>query len=152
MPDVPSLLESVDRLADRFRAMPQSRLLAAVPGHPSRAAAALALADQLARAAQLLEEGAGAPARQVPDVGVFAVGDQIAVAGHDLAAALAAELADGPNAGVTNAGVTNGGVTNGGTRSAGTRSAGTPNGARPSADVLLAEAVAAVDAVEKLCS
>jgi hypothetical protein len=64
-------------LADRFRSMPQSRLLGAVPGHPSRAAAGLALARELARLAH-------APV-ELPDAGPFAVGDQIAVAGHDLA-------------------------------------------------------------------
>ncbi|MFJ1752082.1 hypothetical protein [Kitasatospora sp. NPDC088134] len=92
------LSAAADRLADRFRAMPQSRLLAAVEGHPSRAAAALALADRLAAAARALE---GLPPLPVPDCGAFAVGDQIAVTGHDLALAaadrpaeLAAALAD----------------------------------------------------------
>ncbi|KDN83207.1 hypothetical protein [Kitasatospora cheerisanensis] len=92
------LTAAVDRLADRFRAMPQSRLLGAVPDHPSRAAAALALAGRLADAARALE---GLPPLPVPDCGVFAVGDQLAVTGHDLAAAaadrpeaLAAALAD----------------------------------------------------------
>ncbi|MEV7177279.1 hypothetical protein [Kitasatospora sp. NPDC093679] len=76
-----ALVEAVDRLADRFRSMPQSRLLAAVPGHPSRAAAGLELARGLAAAALELE---GEPPREVPDAGPFAVGDQLAVAGHDL--------------------------------------------------------------------
>jgi hypothetical protein len=65
-------------LADRFRAMPQSRLLGAVPGHPSRAAAGLTLARELARLAHAPQE--------LPDAGPFAVGDQIAVTAHDLAA------------------------------------------------------------------
>ncbi|GLW57856.1 hypothetical protein [Kitasatospora phosalacinea] len=93
------LTAAVDRLADRFRAMPQSRLLGAVPGHPSRAAAVLALARRLADAGRALE---GLPALEVPDCGAFAVGDQLAVTGHDLALAagdghqdvLAAALAD----------------------------------------------------------
>ncbi|MGW4383130.1 hypothetical protein [Kitasatospora sp. NPDC004531] len=92
------LTAAVDRLADRFRALPQSRLLAAVPGHPSRAAAVLALAGRLADAGRALE---GLPPLPVPDCGAFAVGDQLAVTGHDLAAAaadhpeaLAAALAD----------------------------------------------------------
>ncbi|MFF0294468.1 hypothetical protein ACFYS8_09220 [Kitasatospora sp. NPDC004615] len=80
------LTAAVDRLADRFRAMPQSRLLVAVPGHPSRAAALLALAGRLADAARALE---GLPPLPVPDCGAFAVGDQLAVTGHDLAAAAA---------------------------------------------------------------
>jgi len=86
MSDQKSLTAAVDRLADRFRAMPQSRLHAAVPGYPSRAAAALALARRLAATALELE---GEPARELPDAGAFAVGDQLAVVGHDLAAAAA---------------------------------------------------------------
>ncbi|GAB2703542.1 hypothetical protein [Kitasatospora kifunensis] len=81
-------VESVERLADRFRAMPQSRLLGPVPGHTSRAAAALELAQRLADWAQRVEEGPQAPARAILDAGVFAVGDQLAVAGHDLVTAL----------------------------------------------------------------
>ncbi|MFE2176716.1 hypothetical protein [Kitasatospora sp. NPDC059462] len=103
-PDEKTLVEAVDALADRFRAMPQSRLLGAVPGHPSRAAAGLALARRLAAAA-LAAEGArpaggagggagGGPSQELPDAGAFAVGDQLAVVGHDLAAALAALPAD----------------------------------------------------------
>ncbi|MEV7779244.1 hypothetical protein [Kitasatospora sp. NPDC088351] len=87
MPEAASLTEVVDSLADRFRSMPQSRLLGAVPGHDSRAAAGLALARRLAAVALAAE---GGPAREFPDAGAFAVGDQLAVAGHDLAAALAA--------------------------------------------------------------
>ncbi|MFI9329720.1 hypothetical protein ACIGZJ_19520 [Kitasatospora sp. NPDC052868] len=87
MPEATPLVEAVDSLADRFRSMPQSRLLGAVPGHASRAAAALVLARWLAGAAQAVE---GLPVRDFPDAGAFAVGDQLAVAGHDLAAALAA--------------------------------------------------------------
>ncbi|MFF1873857.1 hypothetical protein [Streptomyces sp. CB03911] len=96
MPEPTPLTEAVDRLADRFRAMPQSRLLAAVPGHASRATAALALARTLAAVAQALE---GLQPRPFPDAGAFAAGDQLAVAGHDLAAALAAgepAAGDGP--------------------------------------------------------
>ncbi|MGF1428340.1 hypothetical protein [Kitasatospora sp. LaBMicrA B282] len=83
------LAAAVDRLADRFRALPQSALLLAVPGHPSRAAAGLALARQLAGWAQQLEEGAAAVPREIPEAGVFAVGDQLSVTGHDLVLALA---------------------------------------------------------------
>ncbi|MFI6152093.1 hypothetical protein ACIBCA_05330 [Kitasatospora sp. NPDC051170] len=94
MHDVQPLVEAVEALSDRFRSLPQSKLLGAVPGYASRAAAGLALARELAGAALAAE---GEPAREVPDVGVFAVGDQLAVAGHDLAAALAA-LPEGPEA------------------------------------------------------
>ncbi|MFJ7913166.1 hypothetical protein [Kitasatospora sp. NPDC096204] len=98
--DVDPLVEAVDRLADRFRSLPQSKLLGAVPGHASRAAAALELARRLAGLAAAVE---GGPRRDFPDAGAFAVGDQLAVAGHDLATALAAlpegarvALPDGP--------------------------------------------------------
>lgn len=80
------LAEAADRLADRFRAMPQSRLTAPVPGHASRALAGLALARRLSATSLALE---GEPPREVPDVGAFAVGDQLAVTGHDLAVAAA---------------------------------------------------------------
>ncbi|MFF4379228.1 hypothetical protein [Kitasatospora sp. NPDC001547] len=100
MHDVEHLVEAVEKLADRFRSLPQSKLLGAVPGHPSRAAAGLELARWLAGAALAAE---GGPRRELPDAGAFAVGDQLAVAGHDLAAALAAlpedaevALPDGP--------------------------------------------------------
>ncbi|MFH8379430.1 hypothetical protein ACH4E7_00580 [Kitasatospora sp. NPDC018058] len=100
MHDVQPLVEAVDSLADRFRSLPQSKLLGSVPGHASRAAAVLALARRLAALALAAE---GGPEREFPDAGAFAVGDQLAVAGHDLAAALTtlpedAEVAlpDGP--------------------------------------------------------
>ncbi|WP_329567041.1 hypothetical protein [Kitasatospora sp. NBC_01266] len=83
------LVTVLDRLADRFRAMPQSYLLGAAPGHSSRAAAGLSLARQLAGWAQQVEEGEGVRVREIPDAGVFAVGDQLSVAGHDLVTALA---------------------------------------------------------------
>ncbi|MFE5583620.1 hypothetical protein [Kitasatospora sp. NPDC056531] len=86
MHDVQPLVEAVDSLADRFRSLPQSKLLGAVPGHASRAAAVLGLARRLAALALAAE---GGPQREFPDAGAFAVGDQLAVAGHDLAAALA---------------------------------------------------------------
>ncbi len=126
MPDATLLLEAVDLLADRFRAMPQSRLhAAAADGQGARAAVGLALARELAAAAQLLEEGEAASPRPFPDAGAFAVGDQLAVAGHDLAAALA-PLAPGAPVPTT-------------------------DGARSTAAGLLAEAVAAVGAVTELC-
>ncbi|MGW2371446.1 MULTISPECIES: hypothetical protein [Kitasatospora] len=100
MHDVQPLVEAVDELADRFRSLPQSKLLGAVPGHPSRAAAVLALARRLAALALAAE---GGPEREFPDAGAFAAGDQLAVAGHDLAAALTVlpegaevALSDGP--------------------------------------------------------
>lgn len=81
MLDVTPLQTAVDTFADRLRSLPQSAL--------ARGAAAegLAVARELARRAQLVE-APGQPPRELPDVGMFAVGDQLAVAGHDLAQAL----------------------------------------------------------------
>lgn len=80
MSDRAPLRTAVERLADRYRAMPVSRLRRV-------AGDGLALARELSAAAQRLE----LPDREpllMPDDGNFVVGDQIAVAGHDLAAAL----------------------------------------------------------------
>ncbi|MBW1602764.1 hypothetical protein JJV70_11715 [Streptomyces sp. JJ66] len=77
------LVTAVEALADRLRALPQSTL------RRGAAATALALARELAEAAQRLEEP-GRPPRELPDAGLFAVGDQLAVTGHDLAEALRA--------------------------------------------------------------
>ncbi|CAL9477491.1 hypothetical protein SUDANB174_02953 [Streptomyces sp. enrichment culture] len=71
----------MDDFADRLRAAPQSRL------QRGAAAEALELARELARRAQLVEEP-GAEPRQMPDAGMFAAADQIAVAAHDLALVL----------------------------------------------------------------
>ncbi|MEV5509553.1 hypothetical protein [Streptomyces orinoci] len=83
MDDVTPLLTAVDTFADRLRALPQSRL------SRGAAAEALELARELARRAQRIEEpGEGVP-REMPEAGIFTVADQVAVAGHDLAQALA---------------------------------------------------------------
>ncbi|CAM5350249.1 hypothetical protein BZZ08_02402 [Streptomyces sp. MH60] len=71
----------MDDFADRLRAAPQSRL------QRGAAAEALELARELARRAQLVEEP-GAEPREMPDAGMFAAADQIAVAAHDLALVL----------------------------------------------------------------
>jgi hypothetical protein len=80
--DTTALVHAVDRYADRLRATPQSRL------QQGAARQALGLARELARRAQQLETPDAAP-RELPEAGVFTVGDQVAVAGHDLAEALA---------------------------------------------------------------
>ncbi len=80
MPDAISLRTAVERLADRFRALPASRLRPV-------AAAGLALARDLSGTAQRLEHPDREPLL-MPDEGIYPVADQIAVAGHDLAAAL----------------------------------------------------------------
>ncbi|OEJ32277.1 hypothetical protein [Streptomyces subrutilus] len=79
MLDTSPLTAVVERFADRLRAAPQSRL------QQGAAAAALDLARELAARARDLE---GLPPREMPDAGIFVVGDQVAVAGRDLAEAL----------------------------------------------------------------
>ncbi|MFE0327787.1 hypothetical protein ACWEWI_27080 [Streptomyces sp. NPDC003753] len=81
MLDTTPLTRAVDHFADRLRAAPQSRL------QRGAAAEALALARELARRAQLLEDPSAEP-REMPDAGMFAAADQITVAGHDLAVVL----------------------------------------------------------------
>ncbi|MFF9481351.1 hypothetical protein [Streptomyces sp. NPDC014733] len=81
MPDVTPLVHAVDAFADRLRSMPQSTL------RRGAAADALTLARELTARAQRLER----PGREpyvLPDAGLFAAGDQLAVAGHDLVEAL----------------------------------------------------------------
>ncbi|MFE2170640.1 hypothetical protein ACFXB3_37105 [Streptomyces sp. NPDC059447] len=82
MLDTSPLTAAVDRFADRLRAAPQSRL------RQGAAEAALELARELSATAQTLEGAAGAEVREIPDAGLFVVGDQVAVAGADLAEAL----------------------------------------------------------------
>ncbi|MFB7655855.1 MULTISPECIES: hypothetical protein [unclassified Streptomyces] len=84
MVDTTPLTRAVDDFADRLRAAPQSRL------QRGAAAEALELARELARRAQLIEEP-GAEPRLMPDAGMFAAADQIAVAAHDLALVLTDE-------------------------------------------------------------
>ncbi|MCC3776899.1 hypothetical protein [Streptomyces sp. UNOB3_S3] len=84
MDDVTPLLAAVDTFADRLRTLPQSRL------SRGAAAEALALARELAAWTQRIEEPDAPAVREMPDAGMFAVADQVAVAGHDLAEALLA--------------------------------------------------------------
>lgn len=81
MLDTTALITAVDRFADRLRAAPQSRL------RRGAAAEGLAAARELAVRAQRAEAPDREP-RVMPDAGMFAVGDQLAVAGRDLAVAL----------------------------------------------------------------
>ncbi|MFJ9247833.1 hypothetical protein [Streptomyces sp. NPDC101776] len=74
----------MDHFADRLRAAPQSRL------QRGAAAEALALARQMSRWAQAVEEP-GVDAREMPDAGMFAAADQITVAVHDLAVVLVSD-------------------------------------------------------------
>ncbi|WP_059007200.1 hypothetical protein [Streptomyces specialis] len=81
--DTGELDEAVETLADRLRALPESRLRreAGVRG--------LETARELSRRAQRLEGAFGAP-REMPDAGVWVIAEQVAVAGHDLSRAIAA--------------------------------------------------------------
>ncbi|MFD7717719.1 hypothetical protein [Streptomyces sp. NPDC059814] len=81
MLDTTPLIIAVDRFADRLRAAPQSRL------QRGAAAEGLAVARRLAVRAQRIEAPEREP-RTMPDAGIFAIGDQLAVAGRDLAVAL----------------------------------------------------------------
>ncbi|MEV5238847.1 hypothetical protein AB0K89_07020 [Streptomyces cinnamoneus] len=96
MDDVTPLLAAVDTFADRLRALPQSRL------SRGAAAEALALARELAAWTQRIEEPGVPVVREMPEAGMFAVADQVAVAGHDLAEALVAsgDVGEGVTRGV----------------------------------------------------
>ncbi|GAA2619051.1 hypothetical protein [Streptomyces axinellae] len=90
--DTTPLIAAVDQLADRLRALPQSTL------RRGAAQEGLALARSLSKRAQRLEFGAAMEPRTMPDAGVFAVGDQVSVAGHDMAQALAEDPDSAPAA------------------------------------------------------
>ncbi|BBA97749.1 hypothetical protein RVR_3643 [Actinacidiphila reveromycinica] len=81
MSDRTALHTAVDRLAGRLRSLPQRRL------QGGAAAQALELARWLSAQAEELEFPGRAP-HTMPNDGLFVVGDQLAVAGHDLAVAL----------------------------------------------------------------
>lgn len=87
-----ALERDVRRVADRLRGLSQSRLAAPVAGHRSRADAAREVAQTLADAAAGVAAGQGSVPpvwRPLPVLSAFAVGDQVAVTGHDLLAACA---------------------------------------------------------------
>ncbi|QPP08500.1 hypothetical protein G4Z16_21215 [Streptomyces bathyalis] len=87
MLDTAPLISAVQPAADRLRTLPESAL------RRGAAAEGLALARELAVRAQRLEFP-GRPPLELPDVGVFAVGDQLLVAAHDLAEILCEVDAD----------------------------------------------------------
>ncbi|RST04776.1 hypothetical protein E2C00_09255 [Streptomyces sp. WAC05374] len=89
MLDTTELTAAVERLADRLRAAPQSRL------QRGAAADGLALARDLAFRAQRLENPR-TPPRTMPDAGLFAVADQLVVACNDLAEILRTAPAGSP--------------------------------------------------------
>jgi hypothetical protein len=83
----------LERTVDRLRSMALTRLTAPFAPEPTRADAARDLVQQLADAAADLTAG---PHRDVPRLADSAVGDQLAVVGHDLLEA--ATDADRPEA------------------------------------------------------
>jgi hypothetical protein len=72
------------RTVDRLRTLGLARLEASFAPEPTRADAAHEVAQRLADESADLE---GRPRRQLPTLGAHAVGDQLAVTGHDLLAA-----------------------------------------------------------------
>ena len=90
----------VRRVAERLRTLSEAQLAAEAPPYPSRAAGGRAVAQVLAEAAQAVEErGSGVQPhwRALPVGSDFAVGDQVAVTGHDLLALLPAPIASAPS-------------------------------------------------------
>jgi hypothetical protein len=87
--DVGPFVKESGAVADRLRHLSEARLKAPLTARqetsPSRAGAALELAQCLADLAAAVE---GEPLREIPDLGVFVVGDQVAVTSGDLASAL----------------------------------------------------------------
>lgn len=75
------LAEQLDRTVDRLRTLSFDRLAAPFEPEPTRADAGRALAQRLADAAAAL---AGEPRRELPRLADAAVGDLVAVCGHDL--------------------------------------------------------------------
>ncbi|WP_406283677.1 hypothetical protein [Embleya sp. NBC_00896] len=88
--DIGLFVKEAGAVADRLRHLSESRLKAPLTARqetsPTRAGAALELAQCLADLAAAVE---GEPRREVPDLGVFVVGDQVAVTSRDLAVAVA---------------------------------------------------------------
>jgi hypothetical protein len=85
-----ALADELRRVTDLFRRMPHSKFQQKLEPYGDRSSAGAWLASQLAALAQGTEEWDSPEAprwRRMPDVGAFALGDQIAVVGHDLLAA-----------------------------------------------------------------
>jgi hypothetical protein len=92
------LAADVRRVADRLRTLSAARLAGppappedGMPPYRSRAQAARGAAQAMANAASALESaaaGGGFVRRDLPELADFAAGEQVAVTGHDLLAAL----------------------------------------------------------------
>ena len=84
------LAEELTRLADGYRRLPHSKFAQRLEPYGDRAQAGHWLAAQVTMVAQGMErwDSPQPPRwRDLPRLGVFALGDQIAVVGHDLVAA-----------------------------------------------------------------
>jgi len=95
------LTADVRRVVERLRTLSPAQLAAPAPPHPSRAAGGRAVAQALATAAQGIEDrmSPGEPHwRTLPELADLAVGDQVAVTGHDLLALLLATTFPGDHA------------------------------------------------------
>lgn len=82
----------IKAVAERLRGLSPARLGLPLPPYPTRAKAGHMIAQQLADAAAgvATRAEAGPPAwREMPEIEVFAVGEQVAVAGSDLVTELA---------------------------------------------------------------
>ena len=95
--DLVSLAREVQRLADRLRTLSDVRLRQAWSSSQTRAAAVLEVAQALAEVSQGIEERSAVREpcwRVLPDIGVLALGDQVAVAGTDVVVAASGVPAD----------------------------------------------------------
>jgi hypothetical protein len=84
------LADELTRLADGYRRLPHSKFALRLEPYGDRAQAGYWLAAQVTTVAQGIErwDSPRPPAwRELPTLGVFALGDQIAVVGNDLLAA-----------------------------------------------------------------
>lgn len=94
-PELAQLAVIVERVSDRLRSLSDTRLARPRADGRSRADAAHAVAQLLADLAAELE---ARPARPVPRLHDLAVGDQVAVTGHDLVQAFGSARIAGPHA------------------------------------------------------
>ena len=90
--DAAELLDECDRPADRLRSLSDVRLARELTPGVTGAGAGLLVAQRLAdlgAGVELRDRTSPPPLRTVPQVADFAVGDVVAVTGHDLVAAAA---------------------------------------------------------------
>lgn len=91
--EVDALATQLGRVAERLRTLSLARLQAPVPGWPSRAVAARAVAQRCADVTAAIE---GRAARPLPVLSDLAVGDQVSVCAGDLVRAVGSDEIVGP--------------------------------------------------------